>query len=164
MVKSTPGMVDPRNFPWYLQMGMKAAGISSPLELTRCGGCRIISFGEPRKLIFLKSTPKPTFAWAVRPCGIVKQGYSQYFEVFSTFHFAPTALSSFWKVLIFRHRHFFVTHRGVPMRKCSFFAADTFSSLTGGFQLPFRTMLEKVFIFLFTFSSLKGVPTNPSDV
>ena len=33
-----------------------------------------------------------------------------YFGVFSTSHFP--ALSSDWKVLSFRHRHFFVTHRG----------------------------------------------------
>ena len=29
-------------------------------------------------------------------------------------HFALRALSLHWRVLIFRHRHFFVTHRGFP--------------------------------------------------
>ena len=37
---------------------------------------------------------------------------------------------------------FFVTDRGVPMRKCSF------SVTNGGSQLTFRTQLEKVQIFV----------------
>ena len=47
MVKLTPDLVDPRNLPWYTQMGMKAAGISSPSESTMCGGWRFTSLGVP---------------------------------------------------------------------------------------------------------------------
>ena len=54
------------------------------------------------------------------------------FWVFSISNFAPTSLSSDWKVLILCHSQIFVTHMGVHMRKCSYFVTDTFSSLTGG--------------------------------
>ena len=40
-----------------------------------------------------------------------------HFGVFSTSHFTRTALSSDWKVHIFRHRHFFITHRGFSFCK-----------------------------------------------
>ena len=83
-------------------------------------------FGSPSQLKNFDTTrPKPpngrqglAVSWGK---DIVKQVH---FGVFSTSHFTHTALSSGWKVLIFRHKHFFVTH--------------------GGSQLTFRTRLEKM--------------------
>ena len=66
-----------------------------------------------------------------------------HFGVFSTSHFTHTALSSDWKVHIFRHRHFFIIHRGFPWKSAHFFVTD------GDPNWPFRCLDSPCYISKF---------------